>query len=81
MLTVCDRAVGEVCPHWPGQPLTAHWGIEDPAAAGGSYTDIKRAFWQTMLALRRRIELFLRLPLEAIDSLALKARLEQIGHR
>ena len=79
VFTVCDRAAGEVCPHWPGQPLTAHWGVVDPAALIASESEIQRAFWHTMMALRRRIELFLSLPLAAIDSLTLQTRLAQIG--
>lgn len=79
VFTVCDAAAGEVCPHWPGQPMTAHWGIEDPAAATGTEVDTRRAFEQAMFRLKRRIELFLALPLTAIDSLALQHRLDEIG--
>lgn len=79
VFTVCDNAAGEVCPHWPGQPMTAHWGIEDPAAVEGSDLDKRRAFAQAVGFLRRRIALFLSLPLTAIDSLTLQHRLDDIG--
>ncbi len=79
VFTVCDNAAGEVCPHWPGQPMTAHWGIEDPAAVEGSDLDKRRAFAQAARFLRRRIELFVNLPLEAIGLLALQRRLDDIG--
>ena len=79
VFTVCDNAAGEVCPHWPGQPMTAHWGIEDPAAVEGSDLDKRRAFAQAAGFLRRRIALFLNLPLTAIDSLTLQHRLDDIG--
>lgn len=80
VFTVCDAAAGETCPLWPGQPMTAHWGIEDPAAVRGPEALERRAFEQATLRLKRRIELFLSLPLEAIDSLALQHRLDDIGH-
>ena len=79
VFTVCDNAAGETCPVWPGQPMTAHWGIEDPAAADGSDIDRRRAFVTAERHLRRRIELFLNVPLAAIDSLALQRRLDEIG--
>ena len=79
VFTVCDNAAGEVCPHWPGQPMTAHWGIEDPAAVEGSDLDKRRAFAQAAGFLRRRIALFISLPLTAIDSLTLQHRLDDIG--
>ena len=79
VFTVCDNAAGEGCPHWPGQPMTAHWGIEDPAAVDGSELDKKRAFSEAALYLRRRIDLFLNLPLAALDTLALQKRLDDIG--
>ena len=81
VFTVCDNAAGEVCPHWPGQPMTAHWGIEDPAAVEGTDIERRRAFVQAMKHLRRRIELFLNLPLQSIDALALQHRLDDIGRR
>lgn len=79
VFTVCDNAAGEVCPHWPGQPLSAHWGIEDPAAVLGTDAEKRRAFEQATLRLKRRIELFLSLPLHSIDSLSLQNRLDEIG--
>ncbi len=79
VFTVCDNAAGEVCPHWPGQPMTAHWGIEDPAAVEGTDIERRRAFVQAMKHLRRRIDLFLNLPLQSIDALALQHRLDDIG--
>ena len=77
VFTVCDNAAGEVCPIWPGQPMTAHWGIEDPAAVEGEGQS--RAFHTALYALQRRIGLFLSLPLESIDELSLQARLREIG--
>lgn len=77
IFTVCDNAAGETCPIWPGHPMTAHWGIEDPAAVEGDGQ--REAFVQALRFLRRRIELFLALPLASIDNLALKAKLAQIG--
>lgn len=77
VFTVCDNAAGEVCPLWPGQPMTAHWGIEDPATVEGDGQ--KRAFWNAYLALQRRIQLFLALPLDSIDKLSLQNQLKQIG--
>jgi protein-tyrosine-phosphatase len=77
VFTVCDNAAGEMCPLWPGQPMTAHWGIEDPAAAEGE-TQV-RAFRAAFYALQRRIQLFLALPLESIDELALQKQLSGIG--
>jgi arsenate reductase (thioredoxin) len=77
IFTVCDNAAGETCPIWPGHPMTAHWGIEDPAAVDGEGEH--EAFVQALRFLRRRIELFLALPLSAIDNLALKAKLKEIG--
>jgi protein-tyrosine-phosphatase len=77
VFTVCDNAVGEACPIWPGQPITAHWGIEDPAAVEGPRQ--QRAFQDAFYALQRRIQLFLALPLESIDELSLGARLREIG--
>ena len=79
VFTVCDNAANEVCPIWPGQPLTAHWGIPDPAAARGSASDIARAFRDAFITLDRRISLFLCLPFRALDSMALKKELNEIG--
>lgn len=80
VFTVCDNAANEICPVWPGQPMTAHWGIPDPAAVSGSESDIQRAFRDAYFLLDRRISLFLCLPFKALDSLALKRELENIGH-
>jgi protein-tyrosine-phosphatase len=79
VFTVCDKAAGEVCPLWPGQPVTAHWGVEDPAAVAGSDEERQAAFRTALRILTRRIELFLNLPLEKLDNLALKERLTAIG--
>lgn len=79
VFTVCDSAANEVCPIWPGHPTTAHWGIPDPAAAQGSDAEIALAFDEAYRMLRRRIELFLALPLASIDQLSLKAKLREIG--
>ena len=79
VFTVCDDAAGEVCPTWPGQPMTAHWGIPDPAAAEPSKQD--RAFRDAYFALQRRIQLFLSLPLESIDQMSLQTKLREIGRR
>jgi protein-tyrosine-phosphatase len=77
VFTVCDDAAGETCPIWPGKPMTAHWGIEDPAAVEGEAQ--RRAFLTAFHALKRRIDLFLALPLESIDELSLRNRLSAIG--
>lgn len=79
VFTVCDNAAGEVCPAWPGQPMTAHWGIEDPAAVEGDEEVRRRAFRAAFFALQRRIGLFLALPLESIDELSLQTKLREIG--
>lgn len=79
VFTVCGKAAGEVCPVWPGQPMTAHWGVEDPAAVEGTDEEKRQAFWSAATLLRRRIELFLSLPLERIDALSLRSRLADIG--
>ena len=81
VFTVCDNAAKEVCPVWPGQPMTAHWGIPDPAAVKGTDEEIQRAFRDAFLMLHRRIRLFLCLPLASIDDLALKKKLDDIGRR
>ena len=77
IITVCDNAAGEVCPVWPGKPVSAHWGIEDPAAAEGDGQE--EAFWIAYQALKRRIDLFLALPLVSLDELTLASRLKEIG--
>jgi arsenate reductase len=79
VFTVCDDAAAEVCPVWPGQPVTAHWGVEDPAAADGDDEAKRKAFLSAFATLRRRIELFLSLPHGKIDKLALSKRLSAIG--
>lgn len=79
VFTVCDNAANEVCPIWPGQPMTAHWGIPDPAAFQGSAEEIERAFSQAFQALDRRISLFLSLPLGTLDSFAIQREIDKIG--
>ncbi|MBZ5651537.1 MAG: arsenate reductase ArsC [Acidobacteriia bacterium] len=79
VFTVCDDAAREVCPVWPGQPMTAHWGVPDPAAVRGSVEQVERAFREAFFILDRRISLFLCLPLKSLDSLALKRELDSIG--
>ena len=79
VFTVCDDAASEVCPVWPGQPMTAHWGIPDPAAVQGSEDEIARAFREAFLLLQRRIELFASLPVRKLDRLSLQQRLNEIG--
>jgi arsenate reductase len=81
VFTVCDDAANEVCPVWPGQPMTAHWGVQDPAAVKGTEEEIRKAFRDAFFRLERRISLFLALPLTSIDNLALKKQLDEIGHR
>jgi arsenate reductase len=81
VFTVCDKAAAEMCPFWPGQPMTAHWGIPDPAAVQGTPEDIDRAFKQAFAALDRRISLFLCLPISSLDKLALQKELDEIGHK
>jgi arsenate reductase len=79
VFTVCDNAAGESCPLWPGQPITAHWGIADPAAAEGSEAEIALAFKDAYRMLNRRIDLLLALPIEKLDRLVLTTRLKAIG--
>ena len=81
VFTVCDNAASEVCPVWPGQPMTAHWGIPDPAAATGSEVEVACAFRNAYAALERRIELFAALPIKSLDRMSLKNRLDEIGSR
>ncbi len=81
VFTVCDTAAGEMCPVWPGQPMTAHWGLPDPAAVEGS-DDIKRkAFRDTVVAMRRRIELMLALPMASLDRMAIQSSVREIGQK
>lgn len=81
VFTVCDNAAKEVCPIWPGQPMTAHWGVPDPAAVRGTAEELKRAYRDAFMTLERRISLFLCLPLATIDKLAIKKEIDQIGHQ
>lgn len=81
VFTVCDNAANEVCPVWPGQPMTAHWGIPDPAAVDGSEEEKARAFRGAFFLLDRRITLFLSLPMATLDRLALKHELDNIGRQ
>jgi arsenate reductase (thioredoxin) len=81
VFTVCDNAANEVCPIWPGQPMTAHWGIPDPAAVEGTAEEIERSFSKAFSALDRRISLFLCLPLATIDTFALQKEIDQIGRQ
>ena len=80
VFTVCDNAAKEVCPVWPGQPLTAHWGVADPAAVRDTPQEIERAYRDAFFILERRISLFLCLSLASIDRLALKKEIDNIGH-
>lgn len=79
VLTVCDNAAGEVCPYWPGQPLSAHWGVPDPAAVQGTDEEKQQAFSEAFIALHRRITLFLSLPFGKLDKLSLQNELRRIG--
>ncbi|MDP9603493.1 UNVERIFIED_ORG: arsenate reductase [Variovorax paradoxus] len=79
VLTVCDKAAGEVCPVWPGQPVTAHWGVADPAAFAGTEEAAERQFMDTALTLKRRIELMLALPLARLDTMAIQREVRDIG--
>ena len=79
VFTVCDDAAGEVCPVWPGQPMTAHWGIPDPAAVEGSDTDKRKAFFKAYNQLQHRLSIFVNLPMEKLDRLTLQRRLDEIG--
>lgn len=79
VFTVCDQAAGEQCPYWPGQPMTAHWGMPDPAAVEGAPEQIRKAFADTFTVLRRRIELFASLPLDTLDRMALQRQVKEIG--
>jgi arsenate reductase len=79
VFTVCDNAAGEVCPLWPGQPMTAHWGVPDPAAAVGSPAEIALAFKDAYWMLHQRISVFTALPLRSLDQLSLQSKLREIG--
>ena len=80
VFTVCDNAAREACPLWPGQPITAHWGVPDPAAATGTPEEIERAFRDAFMTLDRRIALFLSLPFASLEKLAIKKEVDRIGH-
>jgi len=79
VFTVCDKAAGEVCPAWPGQPMSAHWGVPDPAAVEGSDEDKRHAFFAAMNQLQQRISIFVSLPLDKLDKVTLKRHLDEIG--
>lgn len=81
VFTVCDNAAKEVCPVWPGQPMTAHWGVPDPAAVDGTTAQVEKAFLDAFMILERRISLFLSLPLANLDKLAIKKQVDSIGHQ
>ena len=79
VFTVCDKAAGEACPYWPGQPMTAHWGVEDPVAVQGSHEEQRRAYANAFMVLRNRLSMFAALPIDKLDRLALKKKLDEIG--
>jgi arsenate reductase len=79
VVTVCDKAAGEMCPLWPGQPVTAHWGFPDPVAVEGTDEEKRAAFAQTLRQIQRRVQLFLSLPLETLDRMAIESRMRAIG--
>ena len=81
VFTVCDQAAAEACPVWPGQPMTAHWGVHDPAAVQGSDEEKRKAFLKAYTELHRRISLFINLPFSTLSKLALKEKLEEIGRK
>jgi arsenate reductase (thioredoxin) len=81
VFTVCDNAAGEVCPVWPGQPMTAHWGVADPAAFEGTEEQKAKVFWDTAVVLKRRIELMLALPMHSLDRMAIQREVKDIGTR
>lgn len=80
VFTVCDETAGEVCPTWPGQPITAHWGVSDPVAVSGNSALQMSAFGDTLRQLRRRIDVFVELPIEKLDRLSLQSKVDEIGH-
>ena len=81
VFTVCDSAAKETCPYWPGQPMTAHWGVPDPAAVEGTAAEVERAYRDAFSQLDRRISLFLALPLSALDSMAIQHAIQDIGRQ
>lgn len=80
VITVCDRAAGEVCPLWPGQPITAHWGFQDPAAVDGGDAEIRHAFAKVCREIKTRLDIFQSLPIDKLDKLALKREMDRIGN-
>ena len=81
VITVCDQAAGEMCPVWPGQPITAHWGLPDPAAVDGTDEEKKRAFMDTAVTLKRRVEFMLSLPMDKLERMAIQHEMRDIGTR
>ena len=81
VITVCDQAAGEMCPVWPGQPITAHWGLPDPAAVDGTDEEKKRAFMDTAVTLKRRVEFMLSLPMDKLERMAIQSEVREIGSR
>jgi arsenate reductase len=81
VFTVCDNAAGEVCPVWPGQPMTAHWGVPEPGAVGSNPEQLERSFRDAFVMIDRRISLFLALPLASLDQLAIKKEIDRIGQQ
>ncbi len=79
VFTVCDQAAGEVCPVWPGNPVTAHWGVPDPAAVDGTEAEQQRAFRDAYLVLENRIKIFVALPIDRLDRLAIKRKVDELG--
>ncbi|MCU6435248.1 arsenate reductase ArsC [Undibacterium sp. Jales W-56] len=79
VITVCDKAAGEVCPHWPGQPVTAHWGFSDPASVQGSDVEIRHAFAMVCREIKTRLDILMSLPIQKLAKLALKRELDKIG--
>lgn len=79
VITVCDKAAGEVCPHWPGQPMTAHWGFLDPASVQGGDDEMRHAFAVVCREIKTRLDIFMSLPLQKLEKLALKRELDKIG--
>jgi hypothetical protein len=79
VFTVCDQAAGEACPIWPGNPVTAHWGVPDPAAVQGSEAERQHALLDTYLALENRIKIFVALPIDKLDRMAIKRKVDEMG--
>jgi arsenate reductase len=80
VFTVCDQAADEACPVWPGNPVTAHWGVPDPAAVRGSEEDMRKAFREAYLQLENRIKIFVALPIDKLDRMSIKRSVDEIGH-